>query len=303
MRATNLAADTDMACLCNGRERAFNSWPFFLAAAAAFVASIFTFLLLSGFPSIAGNPGLFALCVMLGVMLVPVGCFCLLLPAVIMARAHALRGFSQSLLEVNARWTDLEAVRREHYKARTAIESLADGLVDEKADLVATCSELRQLVADRKQTDDELSRQRQETAMLDRKVREWEQVAKEFFQSLERVIEDTAGNLSPEVVKAYEKACRDFARCIGPTGADVIRPEKDAPFDGRLHKIVADEPSSEVMPGHVLRCTAWGFRFPDSIEHARVVLATAPPVQVASGAPDTGATGATACGPTASRSA
>lgn len=175
---------------------------------------------------------------------------------------------------MNARWADLESARREHYRARTASETLAGSLTEHAEKLAAIEAELIRALADRKQFDEALMRQREDSSSMVRQVGAWRSAAIDFCRSLERAIESATGKLSSDVINGFEKIVGDFSRCVSPLDLQLIRPSVGEAFDDRLHRADGMEESEQVAAGHVLRCVSWGFRHPGGTEHARVVLAS-----------------------------
>jgi molecular chaperone GrpE (heat shock protein) len=188
------------------------------------------------------------------------------------SRLEAVRSLATGLLDVNARWSDLEAVRREHFKARTTFESLIAAIAAEAEHLREMQSELQRSVNGQRSIEEELLQQRQESLRQARAVEAWQMAAVEYVKGLERICEGDHEQLPPEVAKAYRKCADDFMRLMEPLGLNVIRPAAGIPFDERVHKIEGSEPAQGVSPGHIVRCVGWGFRLPATTIPARVLM-------------------------------
>lgn len=200
-------------------------------------------------------------------------------------QAEALIDLPVALNDVQARLTDLHTVRREHKKAADMIDGAATVLDQARTALADLSKEMAATLVQRAQLEQQLTEKRQEVERGHKETARWRAGVVLFVEALERAL-DPSHPLPPEYRKAYEKATRDFLGCVGPLGLEVIRPNPNDPLDERIHQVEADELTEAVEPGHVVRCTGWGYRTGGTVErHATVVLAKPRPAPAAPAAP------------------
>lgn len=188
------------------------------------------------------------------------------------AGTRALIGLPGAMLEINAKLADLEAVRREHYKLRTNIESFSKSVETEKELLAAMRSDIEDVLETTLDHHAEIERHRGESNRRGKALEEWHNAAIEYVHGLERALAH-AGELSPDAIKAYEKSASDFARLLRPLGIELIRPAPGDEFDDRLHEAAGQSESATVPEGRIVNCRAWGFRSTGGTTRAQVVLA------------------------------
>lgn len=256
--------------------------PFKRAARVLFTASlagvVSTFLVLP-----YAGPVLAGVVFGISALFLPLSLGFLVYPSVLAWKASALYDLPGALNAVRSEVTDLEAVRREHYRARTALEAL----LKEAGEYSAQVAELQAGLEDRRRQEEELLEQRQQVIRLTKRVEEWADSAIQLFELLERGLAHE--ELAPPYRQALEKTVRDYQRVVAPLGLDVIRPAPGDPLDDRVHRITGEQESNEVAPGTVLIVEGWGFRIGERVvRKAEVALARTlsnAPAQAAGGPP------------------
>jgi len=247
--------------------------PFYLSGVLLLAMSGAGFWLVFFSPHLLPNDALQLGCLILAALSVPVSFGFWVWPQVLRLKIGALHDFSGAMCEANARLTDLEAIRREHYKSRMALESLCQGIQDTAKRLIDTQAGIESALRDHAAIEDELLSQRQEASSLRKQMDLWRNGLVDFYRLFERTL-DSENELQPDYRRAVTKTLDDFSRIIRPLGLDPICPETGDEFNDRIHQAVGAEENRDTPPGTVLRCTKWGFRMGSTIlEPAGVVLA------------------------------
>jgi len=174
--------------------------------------------------------------------------------------------------------SELENVRRDNFKLRTALASTTDGIEKVGQDLGARLDETAKQT---QRTLDYLSRQldiherlvqeRLKTAQLTQELNSWRQFAVAYAHVLERTL------AHPCLTEAYRDAAakllHDYTRLVGPLGIDLIMPQQGDPFDERIHQIVEEQDVAGLPPLHIVRPESWGIRNGAVVlERARVIV-------------------------------
>lgn len=168
--------------------------------------------------------------------------------------------------------SNLDGVKREQYKLKLLIEEMKDNLGSEVHRFGEALETLEEGTGETKRLRDELSEKRQEVGNAVRRIGDWEKVAIDFLQSLERSLSND--NLNSDYRRAFEKATKDFCRFVQPLGLDLVRPVPNDPFDDRCSVAIEEVNSNGIEPGHVVECKAWGFRRGDHVFlKSKVVIA------------------------------
>ncbi|MBD2770944.1 nucleotide exchange factor GrpE [Iningainema tapete] len=119
-----------------------------------------------------------------------------------------------------------------------------------------------------------LIEQRQKNGENQRKIQNWEQSAIDYFQILERAIE----NETTENKKTIEKLLSEYEQTVKNQGLEPIKPKHNEPPNEKIHQITSEQ-QSEITPGNIIKCTNWGYRIGERIiQKAKVIIAT-PPTQ------------------------
>ncbi len=173
---------------------------------------------------------------------------------------------------------ELENVRRDSFKLRTALASATDGIEKASQDLAARLDETTNQT---RRTLDYLSRQldiheqlvqeRLRSAQLTQELNSWRQFSVAYAHVLERTL------AHPCLTEAYRDAAakllHDYVRLAGPLGIDLVVPQQGDPFDERIHQIVDEQHVPGLPPLHVVRPESWGVRNGAVVlERARVIV-------------------------------
>ena len=260
----------------SGRITFGSALPFYLSGMLLLAVSVAGFWLVFVSPHLLPNESLQLGCLVLASLSLPLSFGFWVWPSVLRLKISGLHDFSDAMCEANARLTDLEAIRREHYKSRMALESLCQGIQETAKRLIETQTGIESGLRDRAAIEDELMDQRQETSGLRQQVELWRNGLVDFYRLFERTL-DSENDLQPDYRRAVKKTLDDFSRIIRPLGLDPICPEVGDEFNDRIHQAIGAEENRDVEPGAVLRCTKWGFRMGSTVlEPASVVLARQP---------------------------
>jgi len=247
------------------RTLLLSSAPFYVAALALITWSLVNTYLLTITPGEA-SPWMDRLFFFLGLVFFA-------LPSLLNSRNRALSDFETVLREVLSRTGDLEAVRREHYKARTLTEGLVEKVRNQEQELCQIVSRFSESVQVLPRIEQELVTNRQELGNSRRQAKAWEDAAISYYQILERILSHEG---LPAHYRDYvEKTVDDFSRLVGPLGLHLVRPRLNDLFNGNDCVIEEALPTKEVPVDRIVRCTAWGFqRSSGEIIRAKVVVAS-----------------------------
>lgn len=123
----------------------------------------------------------------------------------------------------------------------------------------------------------ELMQQRQEIGNLHRKLESWQDIAIEFFQSMERMLElDDNDQSSKQVIF---KMVKDFEKFVNSLGLERISPSPGEDLDDQFHEFDQETESENVEVGKILKCKEWGYKINGEVykrRRAKVILAKAP---------------------------
>jgi hypothetical protein len=185
------------------------------------------------------------------------------------SRDHVADTFRQVL----DRAADLEAVRREHFKARSALDAAVERVEAVRDDLDGMASQVRDALENMNGLQKELVERRQDLGNAKRDIRKWEDAAVCYYQLLERILSHDA--LPQEYRNYVEKSVADFSRLVEPLGLTLIRPNPGDLFNERDCMIGEADPEGEDVH-RVTRCTSWGFRRSDGTVMKAVVAVPLP---------------------------
>jgi molecular chaperone GrpE (heat shock protein) len=206
---------------------------------------------------------------------VPLSMLFLVMPIVLRWKSRAWGAVSdlpEALRKVQETLTDVEGVKREHYRARTALETLHTKVQEESARIEAMEKELAQRFLDVQKKDEELINERLEKSKLNAQLKSWHEGAISFFEAIERALRSE--ELDPIYREALKKSLKDFSRLASARGLDVIKPESTDLFDDAIHQGTGEVESADVEPGHIVECIQWGYRAGDTVmQRAQVIIA------------------------------
>ena len=162
------------------------------------------------------------------------------------------------------------------HKLEEEIKALGNCYKEIHKDIQVLNSKLDKLV----DVDRKMMEQRQENGQLKRKIKDWEEVAIEFYCLMERTL--GYSDLNEEQRKATERFLSKFEDYVSPVfGLERINPSPGTPFQDRLHQAIGYESISlsDAPPEFVRRCTSWGYRVgSEIIESAQVIVTTLPEI-------------------------
>jgi|GEM_PF-4714892 len=92
----------------------------------------------------------------------------------------------------------------------------------------------------------------------------------EFLKIMERLI-STAG-ISHEYREAIWDCRKYFDKVLSPLNISTIIPNEGDDFDPMIHEVVGEVETLKVKPGKIAKVVSWGFRTPQLIERAKVIL-------------------------------
>jgi molecular chaperone GrpE (heat shock protein) len=166
---------------------------------------------------------------------------------------------------------ELKRVGRAYLTNTAAIEENSEQVKKLHNDIE---QEIRGLVESNNSIAKELMELRQEKGNFKRDLENWNESAIEFFQILERGLENEENNERRNVM---EKNLQEFEMIVKKLGFSRIVPSTNGKFDSREYECKAEEPSSGAEEGSILRCDRWGYRSGGEVlQRARVILAKKP---------------------------
>lgn len=193
------------------------------------------------------------------------------------AKLQALTDFPSVARTVKDQLGDLDSVRRELYKSRTAVETLQESVQQEATGIAQVLCEFVNLLNSQLQIGNELIQERQERGNAVRQIDEWQKRAIEFLQYLERTM-DFPG-LQEEQKCILERTANEFERLIHPLDVHVIRVHPGDRLDEISCRCVGAE-FDAAYTGRVLRCECWGFQANGKIlKQAEVIMGEEKPEQ------------------------
>ncbi len=244
-------------------------WPFYTASAVllGFGCSIWHVSYLWGLPHLPPWQLVTTVCMMFlfsGLMF--------LWPYVLKARLEVLASLPDSVKQLETILADADAVMKSFGKARTALEALRESVEQEKQSFDEMREAVLSELTDFKQKDLELQEQRRESKRNSLEIDAWRNVAVDYFEYLQRVLDSYPSNdpkrdLLDIVADTFGKFSQ--ARCV-----ERVCPSVGDPFIGELHEASAEETALDSEPGCILRCEEWGYRSgSDVLKRAKVILA------------------------------
>lgn len=212
---------------------------------------------------------------------VPLSMLFLVMPGIMRWRSRAWNAVSDlpdALKKVHETLTDVEVVRREHYRARTELEKLHTKVQEGVARIEALEKELAQQYLDARKLDEALMHERQEKSRLNAQITSWHEGAILFIEAIERALRSEG--LDTTYRNALQKSLRDYSKIADARGLNVIQPEPNDLFDEAIHQGTGEVESADIEPGHIVECVQWGYRSGGSvIQRAQVIVARKPEAQ------------------------
>jgi molecular chaperone GrpE (heat shock protein) len=253
---------------------------FYLAGGVLIGMAILGFsLVFASIPGMASSVKIIAL--IISAVFVPLSMLFLVMPGVMRWKSRAWSAVSDlpdALKKVHETLTDVEVVRREHYRARTELERLHTKVQEEAARIEALERELSQRLLDTQKLDEALMHERMEKSRLNAQLKSWHEGAILFFQAIERALRSEG--LDPTYRDALKKSLKDYSRIAAARGLDVIQPERNDLFDDAIHEGAGEVDTEDVEPGHIVECVQWGYCAGDSVmQRAKVIIARKPEPQ------------------------
>ena len=186
-------------------------------------------------------------------------------------RLRAVVDLPEALRRVQDRYADLEAARKEHYRARTTLEGAIDRVEESRQVLAEFQSSFEKLVDKQHQLEDEMINRRQELGEAKRLAEDWQERAVHYIDSIERALSHEG--LDKEYKSAMERSLSEYTRSLEALGFHVVQAQPGDAFDAKMHEVAGEEESQEQAQGTVLRCTRWGIMAGDKpLRMARVVV-------------------------------
>ncbi|MEH1832728.1 MAG: nucleotide exchange factor GrpE [Nostoc sp.] len=166
---------------------------------------------------------------------------------------------------------ELKRVGRAYLTNTAAIEENSEQVKKLHNDIA---QEIKGLVDSNNSIAKELMELRQEKGNFKRDLENWNKSAIEFFEILERGLENKENNERQNVI---EKNLQEFERIVKKHGLSRIAPSPHEKNDESEHEFKDYEESSDVEPGSILRCDRWGYRSGTTVlKRAEVILAKKP---------------------------
>ncbi len=253
---------------------------FYLAGGVLIGMAILGFsLVFASIPGMASSVKIIAL--IISAVFVPLSMLFLVMPGVMRWRSRAWNAVSDlpdALKRVHETLTDVEVVRREHYRARTELERLHTKVQEEAARIESLEKELAQRYLDNRKLDEALMHERQEKSRLNAQIKSWHEGAILFIEAMERALRSEG--LDPTYRDALKKSVKDYSRIADARGLNVIQPEPNDLFDEAIHQGIGEVESADIEPGHIVECAQWGYSAGDTVlKRAQVIVARKPVAQ------------------------
>jgi molecular chaperone GrpE (heat shock protein) len=166
---------------------------------------------------------------------------------------------------------DLEAVRREHYKARTASEALVTKVGEQIAQMGSLAANVASLKEAYARLETEMMSYRQSNAAQRREIDEWRSAVIEALDAASRPLSDTT--IDPHIAAGIQNQLRVLEQAVSGLNLNILRPKLGDAFDGRTHEVVEQNAANGVEPGIILECRAWGYvHRGELVRRAKVVM-------------------------------
>lgn len=251
---------------------------FYAIGAVLLVVSLAGMYLSLFISSPAWDSSMRQVCLVMSSLLMLAATLVVVWPAVVEWRLSAVVDLPQTLSEVSASLADLEAVRREHFRARASIEQASVAFVQQTNAYAQELERLKGELRGIRELDAELRALRQEKGVLDDTIAAWYGVAVDICEQMDVMLSHE--DILPETREALNQLAEGLFRTLQRMNFAVIRPAVGLPFDKHLHEKVAEECDAEIAAQSVIRCTKWGYQYPGRVEKAKVLVSRgAPPSQ------------------------
>jgi len=193
-------------------------------------------------------------------------------PSIIMARLQVMADLPGTVKEFTSALADADTAAKSFGKARIAVEALREGVQEEAKMMEAMRDEFIHYIGSLKEKDHELQSIRLEYESSQKQINAWEDVAVDYLDYLQRLLEqDSVGESETAVIK---RAADIFSRFISSRSLERIMPLEGDPFMFEMHQAVGEQHNDTVEPGFVLKCEEWGYRSGTVIKKkAKVILA------------------------------
>lgn len=172
------------------------------------------------------------------------------------------------LRDLDQEMASLEAVRREHAKLNMSIKGIREGLSEDgrvaqiQREGIASAGEgVRR----------ELGEFRGELIELRQQLEE-ERAERGKLDSVLGAAAD--GIFRRQDLDGFPELLEDFASQLKILGLDLIFPPPNSPINDRLHSIVEERDEDGILPLHVVKCLALGFRRGSKVLRAASVITT-----------------------------
>jgi hypothetical protein len=243
--------------------------PFYLAGAVLLVLAAGGLLLwLEAWPLRASVPdGVRRIGFEVALLLAAVSLAMFVWPRIITLRLRQIDTLAEVLAHIARHVTDLEAVRREMYRCRAAVEGVAQLHEAEREHFV----EHRRFLLEHVNLAEDLQNTRLELSGLRRQLDRWCEAAGGYFAQFERLL-DFDQSLGDDARRTAARLLESFVRSVAPLGVQLLRPEPNQPFDPRIHRVVGEEETAAVAAGHVLVCRRWGWQYGSEVKRPAEVV-------------------------------
>jgi molecular chaperone GrpE (heat shock protein) len=189
-------------------------------------------------------------------------------PALLKANLSALLDFPEALSEVSSMISDIDHLRKEHYRLKNTIDGIYQSWQGEMEKISLSIEQMLKRMED---IDTNLLDERQKNGELTRHINSWIQTSIDYITFFERTL--SIDNINEDYKKSIEKSYREFRRLTTPLGLDIIKPDGGDKFDERIHEYVSSESCADIDKESVIRCIECGFRIgPQVLKKSKVVI-------------------------------
>jgi molecular chaperone GrpE (heat shock protein) len=189
-------------------------------------------------------------------------------PALLKANLSALLDFPEALSEVSSMISDIDLLRKEHYRLKNTIDGIYQSWQGEMEKISLS---LEQMLKRMEEIDTNLLDARQKNGELTRRIDLWVKTSIDYITFFERTL--GIDDINEDYRKSVEKSYSEFRRLIEPLGLDIIKPDVGEKFDGRIHEYISGENSADIDKESVIRCIECGFRIgPQVLKKSKVVI-------------------------------
>lgn len=193
----------------------------------------------------------------------------LLLPQLAKERSASLASASTALSALQDRLADLEAVKREHYKSRTANEALVSKVAEHVSRMEQQIATVQALAEAYQRIETDLMEKRQINGELKREVERWRKGVVDSLDAGKRAL---ASN-EPMFIKGVESQLTSLEKAMRDLSLIVIRPKGGDEFDEREHDVVDKRAQASAKAGSIIECIDWGYSHRgEVVKRAKVVL-------------------------------